>query len=413
MRMLAVLPLMLCLCLSAGCAQAEESDDIASAQSKFGLKLLRAMSEKSDSNIFISPLSIHACLSMVYPGASEQTAQELSQVLELNNSSSAMKAYKTYLTSLSSPLPGKADDVPSFGSSPERTPVEISFASSLWASQTVKFHLEFLKEVQGTFDAEFATVNFATPEAKEKINNWVADKTRGKIPTIINDTKDLDAALVNAAYFKAAWAKPFEEQSTQSADFESAPGKKVQVPMMASSSERNYYEDQDVQVVTLPYSDYRYSMTIVLPRKKIDTQTLGAMLTPENWMMWNAQTSKLIALKTPKFKLNFGADLIPPLKAIGLKNALSKEANYSKMASPKLIISTVKHKTFVTVDEKGTEAAAATIVGFEATSARVRPQPIVMTVNHPFFVTLNFKKDITSKSPPCILFAGLVASPGE
>ncbi|MEQ8995416.1 MAG: serpin family protein [Coleofasciculus sp. B1-GNL1-01] len=364
------------------------------ANTKFGFKLFsEILQEDSNKNVFISPTSIAIALAMTYNGASGETQAAMANALELQGMSlsevnQANEALKTTLENADSDI-------------------QLSIANSLWAKQGVSFKPEFLQRNQQFYDAQVTDLDFANPEAKRIINNWVKEKTNGKIPQIISDIQPDDLLfLINAIYFKGNWMEQFDKDKTEDRPFYLADGTQKQHPMMSQSGEYQYYEDDSVQAISLPYGKGRLSFYVFLPRETVSLDTFEQQLTPENWQQWMNRFGKRDgSIVLPRFKLEYEIKLNEALKALGMDVAFDRRADFSNMTEADILINQVKHKTFVEVNEEGTEAAAATSVGIVLTSASFTQTPFEMVVDRPFFCAIRDNQTGT------ILFMGSIREP--
>jgi serine protease inhibitor len=364
------------------------------ANTKFGFKLFQeVLKQDSNKNVFVSPTSIAIALSMTYNGASGETQQAMAKALELQGMSlpdinQANEALKATLE--------KAD--------PD---VQLAIANSLWAKQGIPFKPEFLQSNQQFYKAKVTELNFSSPDATKTINGWVKENTRGKIDRIINQIQPNDVLfLINAVYFKGNWSKQFDKSQTTERPFYLSNGTQKQHPMMSQSGKYRYYENERLQVVSLPYGKGRLSFYVFLPKKNTNLKTFEQQLSLENWQQWmNQFQMRSGSIQLPRFKFDYDIQLNNALKALGMETAFSNQANFSNMTSASVAIDEVKHKTFVEVNEEGTEAAAATSVGMVLTSAPMPQEPFQMVVDRPFFCAIQDNQTGT------ILFMGSIQEP--
>jgi len=198
----------------------------------------------------------------------------------------------------------------------------------------------------------------------------------------------------------------FDKDKTVERPFYLADGTQKEHPMMSQSGEYQYYEDDTVQAISLPYGKGRLSFYVFLPRETVSLDTFEQQLTPENWQQWINQFGKRDgSIVLPRFKLEYEIQLNEALKALGMDVAFDRRANFSNMTEADVLINQVKHKTFVEVNEEGTEAAAATSVGIIPTSATFPQPPFEMVVDRPFFCAIRDNQTGT------ILFMGSIREP--
>ena len=366
------------------------------ANTKFGFKLFKeVLKQDSKKNVFVSPTSVAIALSMTYNGASGETQQAMAKALELQGMSlqDINQANNTLKTSLENADPD----------------VQMSIANSLWAKQGVTFKPEFMQRNQQFYGAKVTELDFAKPEASNIINSWVKENTRGKIDQIVGQIQPNDALfLINAIYFKGNWTKKFDKSQTAERPFYLSNGTQKQHPMMSQSGKYRYYDNESFQAVSLPYGKGRLSLYIFLPQKNTSLDTFQQQLASENWEQWTNQfRMRQGSVQVPRFKFDYDIQLNNALKALGMEAAFDgSRANFSNMSSASLAIDEVKHKTFVEVNEAGTEAAASTSVGVMLTSARMpQEQPFQMIVDRPFFCAIRDNQTGT------ILFMGSIQEP--
>jgi serpin B len=264
----------------------------------------------------------------------------------------------------------------------------------------------FLDAARTYFDAEVRSLDFALPSAPETISRWAEDETKGRIKDLIESIDPNEVMfLVNAIYFKAPWSTPFERNATRDGDFRRANGSTVTAKMMTVDASRPFVSNDEIQAVELLYGDSAFSMVLLMPADGRSLNSLITSLSPERWNAWMSQLQNgRIMLTMPRFRFDFGKTLNDALKAMGMEIAfIPYQADFDRIAdvSPEeLYISRVEHKTFIAVDEEGTEAAAATAVGIAITSL-----PPSLTFDRPFIFA------IRERSLGTLLFVGRVGDP--
>ena len=373
------------------------NEKLVTANTKLTFKLFSEILKKQHSeNIFISPASLAIALNIVYNGAGGETQEAIAKTLELQgtNLQEINQANADLKASLKNPDPK----------------VQLSIANSLWTKESIPFKPEFLQIIQNFYQAEVKNLNFSNPTAPSMINNWVNQSTNGKIDKIVDVIEpNTTFILLNAIYFKGNWTEQFPKEATQLRPFTLLDGTQKQHPMMRhqDSASFPYYENELFQAVSLPYGEGRMSMYIFLPNQGVSLKTFYEKLNAENWQQWMNQFNNFdnsgggVLISLPRFKLEYAIDLKDALKALGMEIAFTKEANFSGMTSSSVSIDKIKHKTFVEVNEEGTEAAAVTEV------SGVRSGPIEMNVNRPFFFA------IRDNQTGSILFVGSIVEPKE
>jgi serpin B len=369
---------------------------LAAANTQFGFKLFdQLVKQNAGKNIFVSPSSVAFALAMIYNGAGGETQQQMATALALQGMS--LQEVNQANAALRAALAG-AD--PS---------VQLNIANALWARKGVTFKPEFLKRNQDFYAAEVSDLDFAAPSATATINDWVKNKTNAKIDKIV-DKLDPSAILflANAIYFKGKWTTPFDKAKTKEGAFTLLNGAQKKHPMMSQSGRYRYFQGNQFQAVSLPYGAEKMSLYVFLPEKSSNLNAFLASLNTQSWEDWMPQFRSTPGdLVLPRFKLEYEMVLNDALKALGMGAAFDPQAaNFKEMyaASPSanVFIGEVKHKTFVEVNEEGTEAAAATSGQMFVTSYT---PPFKMVVDRPFFCAIRDNQTGT------ILFMGAIVEP--
>lgn len=378
-------------------APVEEVDDrLVAANNNFGFKLFRELSGSNPGdNVFISPSSILTALAMTYNGAEEETRSAMEETLLLQGMSmdEINAAFADLLTILENPDPE----------------VELAVANSLWAREGVDFNEDFLQRNRDYYKAEIAELDFSDEDAADQINAWVKEKTRDKIEEIVEApiAQETILFLINAIYFKGEWSEPFDTELTREIPFNLPDGSQKNHPVMFRKYDFRYLENDLFQAVSLPYGkDERVSMYIFLPAEGVKLEELYEDMNSTTWENWlNSFRVMEGEVGLPRFEFDFEISLNETLKTLGMGIAFDDEAaDFSGMhpIPPRLYISEVKHKTFVAVNEEGTEAAAATSVEIAVTAM---PENFTMIADRPFFFAIS--DDMTGT----ILFMGSVNEP--
>jgi serine protease inhibitor len=286
--------------------------------------------------------------------------------------------------------------------------VDFGLANSIWFRPQFTPLQTFQDTTQRYFDATVQALDFSAADASATINGWVDQNTNGKIKTIVPDPipRYIVMYLINTIYFKGAWTYQFDKSRTSDRPFTLTDGSQVEVPMMSSGGKQpvHAFGDGNITVVELPYSRQAYAMTIVLPRDASGAQALATSLTEQDWNAWLAGLdSTSVPVSLPKFTLEYALRLNDVLKALGMAVAFNPcRADFSNMfgTANGFYIDDVRHKSFVEVNEEGTEAAAATSVGIGVTSA-----PVSVVVDRPFIFAIRERLTGT------ILFMGKILNP--
>jgi serpin B len=296
---------------------------------------------------------------------------------------------------------------------PKKRGFTLSTANALWAQKGYPWRPEYKKLVTDAYSAGLFDVDFlsASEEARGTINAWVEKETRDKIKNLLPQgsvTRDTRLVLTNAIYFKGDWQDPFKKEQTKDLPFTTADGKKVDAPLMHRVGGYQYAETDAFQVLDMPYTGRRISMTVILPRKADGLAGIEKDLNAEKLAatLKTLRHEKQVHVHLPRFKVEKSFTLNKPLIALGMKSAFAG-ADFSGMhtGGEQLDISAVIHKAFVDVNEEGTEAAAATGVVVGVTSAAPPPKPRYFKADHPFLFLIRDHKTGS------VLFMGRLETP--
>jgi serpin B len=384
-----------------GMAHAATNIDLAAkATNGLAVDLHRQLATAND-NLCVSPYSIENALSMTFAGADGETRTEMTRVLHFSSDASTMAASFASLQHSLEEMYVKTAELAKkskeFGGPSE--PITLNIANRLFAQKDYDFRQNFLSLVKQNYGAEFEPLDFvADPAAAtEHINKWVADQTHDKIRDLIPAdalNKLTRLVLANALYLKAPWTDAFSEKTTQPESFHVRGGAPVNLPMMRKTARFGYAKREGFLAVSLPYAGDDLQFLVLLPDEVDGLRALESKLTADVLAECTKLETHDVNLHLPKFKLEPPTiALAEKLQALGMKSAFDipqGSANFDKMAPRKpndyLYISNVFHKTFIAVDEKGTEAAAATaVVMMRATAiTRPKPPPIEVKVDRPF-----------------------------
>lgn len=335
-------------------------------------------------------------LSMLYNGADGETKDEIAKVLhaegidvaELNKANA----------SLMSRLHNSSKQI------------QLNVANSIWLNGEFHFQTDFAQNNSDYFNAEIQEIDINDSHSPKLMNDWVEKSTNGKIDKIVDGSlnADLVTMLINAIYFKGDWVHKFNQEQTEKQTFYLGDGTTKDVLLMALNEKLAYVENDKFQAISLPYSGEEMSMKLFLPKEGYSLEQFEGMLTEDNWKQWNSEFYKQNGtILLPKFQLEYEVLLNDTLKNLGMTTAFENNANFSKMIQENipLFISEVKQKTFIDINEEGTEAAAVTSIAVLETSAPA--EPFYMKVNRPFFMA------ITDDKTGTILFMGSIANPPE
>lgn len=378
------------------CNDDPEACDLVKNQRTFGYQMFKELEqEDQDKNIFISPFSISTALSMTLNGADGNTRTEMLDALAQEgwNIDSLNEAYQTLIEVL-----GHLDEE-----------VQLEIANAIFSKEGFEVKAPFLNTMENAYNSEVQSLDFFDPGSVDIINNWVDVKTHGLITSIINEiSPDAVMFLLNAIYFKGNWQQEFDPNLTSEGPFYLENGLQVLNDMMTFEGKITvpYYVNDDFQAIDLAYGDSIYSMTILLPKEGVSTNTIVNHLNEELWQeVINGMSSNKMYVQIPKFEMGYEKKLNKYLQNLGMIDAFNGNADFSNINDAyQLFISFVKHKSFIKVDEVGTEAAAVTIVGVEATSANLNEY---FTANKPFVFA------IRDNQTGSILFWGKLMNPHE
>jgi serpin B len=381
----------------------EQVGDLVGGNNDFAFEMYGAAGEagNGEGNVIFSPYSVSLAFSLAYAGARGETETEMAETLNFLPQETQHPAFNA-IESRMSGLGEKDRDDPS-------PPFRLNVANSAWGQEGFRFEQAYLETLAEQYGAGMRPANFGQPEkASEEINAWVEDETEDRIKDLLPPdfiSPDTRLVLANAVYFKAAWASSFVEKRTQDGMFALPDGGEVTVPLMRQTSYLPYAEGDGYQAVRLPYKGDAAEMLVVLPEEgrfeeiegRLDADFLdevGAKINPDAY----------VRLTMPRFDYETRLDLLPLLRSMGMTTPFDGgEADFSGITrEAPLFIGDAVHNANVTVDEKGTEAAAATALGFPVSG----PPPLKeMTANRPFLFA------ITERETGTILFLGRVTDP--
>jgi serpin B len=367
--------------------------EVIAGSNAFAFDILReTIAREDEPGVMLSPISASMALGMTMNGARGPTFEGMRDALGFAGlEQDAINASYRDLIDL---LLGLDDNV------------DMRIGNSVWARTAFPFHESFMETVRHSFDAEVSNLDFASPAAAPTINEWVDRSTNGRIKDIVAAPipDDVVMYLINAIYFKGDWQGPFKPSLTQDAPFTRADGSTSTVQMMSREGGFHYFADEAVQVAELRYGRGAFVMDIVLPRTGSIDDVI-ANLDAARWRAWTEGVQQTnMHLRMPKFRMEYETTMNEALIALGMQSAfnMTPDTDFTGL-SPRgreLYISNVKQKTFIAVDEEGTEAAAATSVEVSVTS-----MPPTMTVDRPFLVAIRERFSGT------ILFIGRVGDP--
>ena len=371
---------------------------LAEANHSFSYALFRkTVSQQDSENIFISPLSVSMALGMTLNGAAGETKAGMKEALGLQDMDlpAMNESYASFIELL-----GSAD-----------SKVNMKLANSIWYKQGFSVQESFRDTVKKFFDARIDSLDFSDPSAGDTINQWVSDNTEGLIEELIQGSipPNMVMYLINAIYFEGDWNYQFDPDNTSEQEFATGAGT-VPTDMMSQKNNLAAYVSNEVKVLDLAYGDSLFSMTLMMPASEDSSidKFVQEKMTAENLEYWRSRlTRDTTNISLPKFELEYEIKMNDVLKSMGMEQAFDEDAaDFSNISSDRrLFISEVKHKSFVEVNEEGTEAAAVTSVGVGITSAG----PKVRTINfdRPFIFM------IRERTSGTILFMGKMQDPTQ
>ena len=383
----------------------DDQNQLASDNLAFAMDLYHQLASQS-ANLFYSPYSISQALAMVYGGARGQTEQQMAKGMHFNL---LQERLHPAFNALDQELAKRANAIKDQGQG-----FQLNIANATWGQSGFPFLSSYLDLLAKNYGAGLQTVDFANnPEgARQDINNWVANQTQDKIKDIVPQSA-IDTltrmVLANAIYFKASWMMPFQKSATQNAPFTTLDGSQVTVPMMLLDKNKLSYQKGDgYQVVVLPYVDGNVAMLLLVPDAGKFSQFEASLDAARLQSILDSLQSTDVILKMPRFTVESSFSLGDTLAKMGMPDAFNAgQADFSGMDGQRdLYVSSVIHKAYASVDESGTEAAAAT-VAIVGLTAIMPGEPVNLTIDRPFIFV------IYDQPTQSILFAGRITNPGK
>ncbi|MDR0790485.1 MAG: serpin family protein, partial [Bacteroidales bacterium] len=365
----------------------------------FAMKLFATANNQNpnEENLVLSPLSLNMALAMLSNGANGQTKEGILSAMGMSNYN--LNAVNDYFQTLRQ----------TFQTADPNT--QLALANSIWYRLGFPVKQSFIDVNTTYYDALVQELDFSNPSSADIINQWCSDKTNGLITEMvespINDA--LVMFLINALYFKSTWADgyAFDNNGTHNMSFTKENGQDIQVQMMSQSKQLKHYQDNTLEMLTIPYGNKSFSMTFVLPARQTSVTNMLNALQQNGY--WNSCLShmekKLIDVRIPRFKVRYDSErkLNSVLASLGMSNAFNSQyADFSNLSNVPIFVDFVKQKTYIDVNETGTEAAAVTVIG-GATSVDVGPPT--------FFVNRPFLFVIQEESTGVVLFMGKIGNP--
>lgn len=370
--------------------------ELVEGNNKFAFNIFKEISkDDKEKNVFISPLSISTALTMTYNGAEDNTKEEMSKVLgydgvlddEINNS------YKTLTGYL-----GNIDKN-----------IKLNIGNSIWIREGHDINKEFININKDIFGAKVDNLDFSNASSVDKINKWIEKSTNNMIKDMLKGPipDNIIMYLINAIYFKGNWQEPFDKNNNVTKEFTNSKGEKSQVDFMrklAASDKTFYGEKDDFKVIKMPYDSGKISMYAVLPKEGLGIDSFVNSLDLDKWKSIKASIGKEkehVDVSFPKFQIEYGAkELKESLVALGMKDAFSEAVANFKGIREDICISSILHQAKIEVNEKGSEASAATIVEVKETAMQILDDHKEFIANRPFIFIIEDEESGT------ILFMG-------
>lgn len=369
---------------------------LADSSNDLGFRLLEQIRKGDEGeNVFISPASIMLALAMTYNGANNITKEEMARTLalegiDIDSLNAAAQKLMNWLE--------EAD-----------TSVQLAVANSIWKKSDFPFKESFVELVRDYYESEVFDLGDA-----EEINEWVTEKTKEKIRKIVDVVQADDIMfLINAIYFKGSWTQQFATSATRERDFHLVSSDVIKHQLMEHRAKYPYWEDETAQAIKLPYGDKRFSMVVLLPSESDGIDTFLSSFSTEYWQEKSRRfLDREGTIVLPRFEIEYEVCLNDTLESLGMPSAFAPDmADFGNMwyesGDTNVYIGEVLHKTYVKVNEEGTEAAAVTSVRmkFSETSASIPPPPFEMIVDRPFVCV------IVEEQTGIILFIGAIYDP--
>ena len=372
----------------------EKTAQLLKAENQFGFELFKQIytSENDERNIMVSPLSVSLALAMTYNGANGETKTAMEKTL---------KVYGLTPDDINESYQSLVNDLQSMDQN-----VLLEIANAIYYADNFSVEQDFISINREYYNAEVTALDFGAPDAVTTINGWVAEKTHDKIESIVDFiSRDDVMFLLNAIYFKGIWQTEFNTANTKKLPFIPEDGETIQTETMHRVDTLPYVSNDLFSAVQLAYGNGSYNLYVFLPEKGKRLSEITDMLNEENWETWlqSFRETESVDIKLPRFKYGYEMELNDVLTKMGMGVAFTPAADFTGISrNSQLWIDYVKHKTFVEVNEEGTEAAAVTVV---AITRGMDPEVVPFHVNRPFMYA------VTEKDSGAVLFIGTVKNP--
>jgi serpin B len=364
-------------------------DKLVKANNDFAFKIYKATRSDS-SNLFISPFSLHIALSIANRGAMGATRIEMDNLLGTNDINDRDSLYKLLIKKTTN-LNDKDFEVCSQFSENKSGENTLSLANSLWINDEIHVDEVYKQTVKNNYNSDVSSFSKENATATDqKINNWVSEKTQNKIQEISGFSPDVKLGILNAIYFSGDWQIPFNKKKTKQKNFHTIKKDKVKVNFMNNQSFYEYFEDEDIQSLGLPYKCDQFRMIVILPKQKLGITKVEEKFNSEYFdQIKKKSRANEIILSLPKLKIETELSPIEEIKRMGYNEMFSEKADFSGISKlERLQINQLIHKTFIDLNEKKTEAAAVTKIEMVLTGGvgveYTPPPPKIFNADHPF-----------------------------
>lgn len=364
------------------------------ANNQFAFELYPKLDDGS--NLFYSPFSISSAMAMVYDGAKGETANEIKSAFHYPTDSELKNDYLAIQRNLNQ----------------QNSSFELKTANALWLQKDYRLLPTYTNTATNYFGAKITNLDFknSNQESAKAINDYTSNLTNNKVTNIVGDSVSIDTKLIitNAIYFKGDWQSEFDKNFTTKNNFYASKTAVKSVDMMSKYNESfNYYGDDKLQIIEIPYKDNKLSMLAILPKGNLDS--IKSLLASDQLEKYKTQMNRneITTLKIPKIEFKTDYNLIDPLEKLGIKTAFTNNADFTGITSKReLSINSVLHKAYIKIDEQGTEAAAATSAGMNVTSVKEDDKSIINFIaDHPYIFL------IQDNETGNILFFGKISDP--
>ncbi len=364
---------------------------LVSHNNEFAFNLFRKLAEEEQS-VIVSPISITYALGMLNNGAAGETQAQINKVLGFG---------ETGADGINSFCHKMLTEAPNLDKL-----TKVMIANTIYMNKDYELMPEFVSKAKQFYDAEPETRDFHDGQTRNVINKWGSDHTMGMIPEVLKESEfnpDAVSYLLNAIYFKGAWAEKFDKADTKDEEFQTGTGKK-QVPMMHQEHEFNYADNELCQALRLPYGNGAYNITLLLPKEGKTVDDLLGTLTAETWekYRWMGGTAT-VDVKLPRFESNSSINLKDVMEKIGMPNAFDEDlAEFPNFCNVPTYIGLMKQVAKIKLNEEGTEAAAVTVIGMDNAAMAEPQEPLRVNfhANRPFLYV------ISEQSTGAIFFIG-------